>query len=108
MAEPPELWTFVLANLFVFGFGAMLTTLSYWAYRKNNRQPSFRLSTIGFGILTFRFAYGIARFSEQWDAIGSKTSWDEVEPADWNVMLTKASGLVLVGLGPYFIVSGLF
>lgn len=52
MAEPPELWTFLLANLFVFGFGATLTTLSYYAYRTNDRRSSFRLSTIGFGILT--------------------------------------------------------
>lgn len=52
MAEPPELWTFVLANLFVFGFGATLTGLSYWAYRSNASNPSFRYSTIGFGILT--------------------------------------------------------
>lgn len=52
MAEPPELWTFLLANLFVFAFGATLTTLSYYAYRTNDRRPSYRLSTIGFGILT--------------------------------------------------------
>lgn len=52
MAEPPELWTFLLANLFVFGFGATLTTLSYYAYRTYDRRPSFRLSTIGFGVLT--------------------------------------------------------
>lgn len=52
MAEPPELWTFLFANLFVFGFGATLTSLSYYAYRTNGRKPSFRLSTLGFGILT--------------------------------------------------------
>lgn len=52
MAEPPELWTFLVANLFVFGFGATLTTLSYYAYRTNDRRPSYRLSTIGFGVLT--------------------------------------------------------
>lgn len=52
MAEPPELWTFVLTNLFIFGFGATLTTLSYYAYRVNDRKPSFRLSTLGFAVLT--------------------------------------------------------
>ncbi len=52
MAGPPELWTFVLANLFVFGFGATLTTLSYYAYRVNGREQSFRTSTLGFGVLT--------------------------------------------------------
>lgn len=53
MGEPPELWTFLFANLFVFGFGATLTTLSYYAYRTNGRRSSFRLSTAGFGVLTF-------------------------------------------------------
>lgn len=52
MAEPPELWSFLVANLFVFGFGATLTTLSYYAYRVNGRKPSFKLSTTGFGVLT--------------------------------------------------------
>lgn len=52
MAGPPELWTFLLANLFIFGFGATLTTLSYYAYRVNGREPSFRTSTLGFGVLT--------------------------------------------------------
>lgn len=52
MAEPPELWSFLLANLFVFAFGATLTTLSYYAYRTSDRRASYRLSTIGFGVLT--------------------------------------------------------
>lgn len=52
MAEPPELWAFVLANLFVFGFGATLTTLSFYAYRVHERRSSFLLSTVGFGVLT--------------------------------------------------------
>lgn len=52
MAEPPEFWTYLLANLFVFGFGATLTALSYHAYRVNDRKPSFRTSTLGFGVLT--------------------------------------------------------
>lgn len=52
MAEPPELWAFLVANLFVFSFGATLTTLSYYAYRSSGRRSSFRLSTVGFGILT--------------------------------------------------------
>lgn len=52
MAEPPELWTFLLANLFVFAFGATLTSLSYYAYRTSDRRASYRLSTIGFAVLT--------------------------------------------------------
>ncbi len=52
MSDPPELWTFLFANLFVFAFGATLTTLSYYAYRSQGRPSSFRLSTWGFAALT--------------------------------------------------------
>lgn len=43
--------------------------------------------------------YPIARFSERTDAIGSKTSWVEVEPADWKVTFTRVGGVVFVGGG---------
>lgn len=52
MAEPPELWTFTAANLLVFGFGATLTTLSYYAYRSTGRKPSYFRSTVGFALVT--------------------------------------------------------
>jgi len=64
------------------------------------------LPFIGGGALIFKYAYKITRFSEQWDAIGSKTRWGEVEPARWNVMLTKGTGLLVAGLGVYFILMG--
>jgi hypothetical protein len=52
MAEPPEMWTFVLTNLFMFGVGLALTALSYFAYRSAGRVRSFRTSTMGFGLIT--------------------------------------------------------
>jgi hypothetical protein len=57
------------------------------------------VALVGGGI--YRFAYGLARFDEQTDAIGSKTRWSEVEPADWNVALTKGFGalVALAGVG---------
>jgi hypothetical protein len=53
-----------------------------------------------FGVLSYRFAYSISRFGEQLDAIGSKTRWAEVEPAEWNVWLTKvmAAGVAVAGI----------
>jgi len=36
-AEPAELCTFVLANLFVFAFEATMTTMSYYAYQAEGR-----------------------------------------------------------------------
>lgn len=41
----------------------------------------------------------VTRFLEQLDAIGSKTSWDEVEPAEWNVTLTRFGGIFMTALG---------
>jgi len=66
----------------------------------------FGLPVIGAGVLIFRYAYGITRFGEQLDAIGSKTSWDEVEPAEWNVLLTKGAGVVVALFGLYLVVMG--
>jgi hypothetical protein len=54
-----------------------------------------------FGLLQNRNPYGVARFSEQSDAVGSKTDLDSVEPADWKVNLTYWSSYLwmLVGIG---------
>lgn len=52
MAEPPEFWTFTVANILMFGFGATLTTLSYYAYRSTGRKPSYFRSTLGFALIT--------------------------------------------------------
>lgn len=48
------------------------------------------------GLPAALFPYPLARFSERTDAIGSTTSWVEVEPADWMVTLTRAVGVGLV------------
>lgn len=56
MAEPPEFWTFAIANLVTFGLGFILTGLSYYAYRANGQHRSFRSATIGFGLLTLGMA----------------------------------------------------
>ena len=39
--------------------------------------------------------YELARFEEQLDSIGSKRSWSAVEPADWKVIVTRISGIVV-------------
>lgn len=60
---------------------------------------------LGAGI--FKFAYGLTRFNEQWDAIGSKTPASEVEPADWNVALTRFVGAAIAVGGLLWILSSL-
>ena len=50
MAEP-ELWAFVLANIGLFIVSSVLTALSYLAYRWNNGQSSYKLASIGFGLV---------------------------------------------------------
>ncbi|WP_256297386.1 hypothetical protein [Haloarchaeobius salinus] len=54
-----------------------------------------------FGVVGYRYAYELSRFSEQLDAIGSKRAAAEVEPADWKVALERGvSGLLaIVGAG---------
>lgn len=52
MAEPFEFWTYVLTNFMMFGFGLMLTGLSYLAYRTDKTRFALRNATIGFGLLT--------------------------------------------------------
>jgi uncharacterized membrane protein len=49
----------------------------------------------------------MARFSEQLDAIGSTRRWSEVEPADWKVMLTKISGVVLLLIGSVMLLAAI-
>ncbi|MFB6123650.1 MAG: hypothetical protein ABEJ78_09355 [Haloferacaceae archaeon] len=51
MAEPPEFWAFIASNLFVLGSGAVLTILSYQAYRRS-RTRAFRLAAAGFALIT--------------------------------------------------------
>lgn len=52
MSDPPELWTFIVANVIGSVLALLITTLSFLAYRANDHSPSFRSATIGFGFLT--------------------------------------------------------
>jgi hypothetical protein len=54
---------------------------------------------IALGLPGALFPYPVARFSERTDAIGSRTSWTRVEPADWKVTLTRLVGLLSVAFG---------
>jgi hypothetical protein len=53
------------------------------------------------GAVVFRYARPLTRFSEQIDAIGSTTDPEDVEPAGWNVFLTKATAVFFALLGLY-------
>jgi hypothetical protein len=63
------------------------------------------LTLLGAGI--FRFAYGLTKFQEQLDAIGSTTPASEVEPAGWNVALTRIFGILLSIGGVLWFLDGL-
>ncbi|MFB6210533.1 MAG: hypothetical protein ABEI76_03260 [Halobacteriales archaeon] len=52
VTDRPELWAFLLSNLVVFGFGTLMTTLSYFVYRRRGRSSTFRTATLGFGSIT--------------------------------------------------------
>lgn len=51
MAEPPEFWTFVASNVFVFVLGSGLTVLSLAAYRRRGR-PALGFAVAGFAVVT--------------------------------------------------------
>lgn len=54
---------------------------------------------LALGAIEVRYARQLTRFGEQLDAIGSTTRASEVEPAEWNVWLTKIFGMVIAGVG---------
>ena len=51
MAEPPELWAFVLSNFLLLLMGGILMGLSYRAYYRSG-NGSFRAASAGFGVIT--------------------------------------------------------
>lgn len=59
------------------------------------------LMSVG-GAIVFRYARPLTRFGEQIDAIGSTTDPSEVEPAGWNVFLTKAFAALFVLFGLFW------
>ena len=59
----------------------------------------------GWGLLLAARPYRVARFGERLDAIGSRRSWNSVEPTDWNVRMTRIVGVGLALFG--LLVAGL-
>jgi len=59
----------------------------------------------GSGFLLAARPYRVARLGERLDAIGSRRSWNSVEPTDWNVRLTRAVGVGFALFG--LLVAGL-
>lgn len=55
------------------------------------------------GIFPAIWPYKLASIHEKLDAIGSKRSFSEVEPADWYVKWTRITGVAMVVLGVVFI-----
>ncbi|SIR98666.1 hypothetical protein SAMN05421858_4998 [Haladaptatus litoreus] len=62
---------------------------------------------IGLGLFGMRYAYQLTRFGEQIDAIGSKQRFSDVEPAEWNVSLSRALSLIVVLTGIVIIILAL-
>ena len=54
---------------------------------------------LAFGVPNALWPYPIARFGERLDSIGSKRRWDDVEPADWKVTLTRGLGVLMAAGG---------
>lgn len=88
MAEPPELWAFLLSNVVVFVFGGAITALSLLAYRRSG-TPSFRSATVGFGLIT------VGALVEAAYQLGLRGSYEL--PARELLMLQTAEGVLIAG-----------
>ncbi len=64
------------------------------------------LLLIGLGMVIY--AQRITRVGEQIDAIGSTRSSFEVEPTDWNIVVTRILGAGVALLGFFRLVSSLW
>ena len=62
-------------------------------------NPVLGTLLVGFGLLGAVWPHRVAHFEEQLDAIGSKRSASEVDPAEWKVTLTRGIGVVLALFG---------
>ena len=62
-------------------------------------NPVLGTLLVGVGLLGAVWPHRVARLEEQLDAIGSKRSASEVEPAEWKVTLTRGAGVVLALFG---------
>lgn len=51
-----QVWALIAVNFLGFFLGAIITSVSYYAYRNNERKTSLRNATIGFGFLTLGIA----------------------------------------------------
>lgn len=56
IAEALEVWALIAVNFLGFFLGAIITGLSYYAYRGGEKRTSLRNATIGFGLLTLGIA----------------------------------------------------
>ncbi|MFC7059380.1 hypothetical protein [Halovenus salina] len=62
-------------------------------------NPALGMIVITIGAIGAVWPYKTARFEEQIDAIGSKRSASEVEPADWKVSLNRIFGIGITLFG---------
>lgn len=70
---------------------------------------------IGFGVLflilglpNVAIPYWLARLGERLDAIGNTRRWSDVEPAGWNVWVTRATGILLLTIAFWLLGGFLF
>lgn len=56
VAETLEVWALVAVNFLGFFLAAIITAVSYYAYRSGEPKPSLRNATVGFGLLTLGIA----------------------------------------------------
>jgi hypothetical protein len=68
----------------------------------------FGLVLLIVGVFGYRYAYELSRLSERIDSIGSTTPWNEVEPANWSVLLSQVISIIVAGIGALMLLGGIF
>lgn len=82
-----EVWALFAVNFLGFLLGALITTLSYLAYRSSDGKTALRNATVGFALLTIGTAV------EPIYQLGIERS--HVLASDQNIMLQLTEGVVI-------------
>lgn len=90
MAEPPELWGFLVANAVLLVAGGVLTGLSYRAYRRY-RRPPLRGAAVGFALIT------VGSLLELGYEVGLR-GWNDLSGQELLLLQTSESLVIAAGL----------
>lgn len=61
------------------------------------------------GVLSIRYAYEVTKFEKWIDAIGTRRTWDDIEPTGWRVEMTlRIAQAEIIVWSPIFLLAWLY